>query len=145
MRTRDTKGNKVRGFCFSMTAAVLLAIVPVAFSAHSISAASRTLPTGVCIVDESNGYQLHFDKNTGAYTFTNCSNFTATGTGKVTIKGSIITLTHVAADRRLNATVDEAVKKGIASIKIIVDGFVRTIVDRNITNDVCACLDDDDN
>lgn len=93
-----------------------------------------------CIIDDSNGNQLQFDKTTGAYTFTNCGNFTLSGVGTVTIKGSTITLKHVASDRRLYAEVDETNKKGSASLAVYPGGVLRTIMDRNTANDMCGCL-----
>ncbi|HSB09964.1 MAG TPA: hypothetical protein VLM38_10800 [Blastocatellia bacterium] len=131
-------------FLSRLTAAAILGLAMLVISGYSAGAAPPTLPTTVCIVDDSNGNQLQFDKNTGAYTFTNCTGFTVTGTGKVTIKGSIITLTHVASDRRLYVLVDQSVKKANASLMIIPAGVIRTIIDRNTANDVCACGDDDD-
>jgi hypothetical protein len=92
-----------------------------------------------CIVDDSNGNQLQFDKTTGAYTFTNCGNFTLSGVGTVTIKGSTITLKHVATVRRLYAEVDETNTKGSASLAVYPSGVLRTIMDRNTVGDVCGC------
>jgi hypothetical protein len=66
---------------------------------HGTNNASASVIASNCIVDDSNGNQLQFDKVTGAYTFTNCGSFTLSGIGKVTIKGSQITLVHVASDR----------------------------------------------
>lgn len=86
---------KVNGFRGKTTVvltllALLLMLSGVAgFGADSASA--KAIPSN-CIVDDSNGNQLQFDKTTGAYTFTDCGNFTLSGVGTVTIKGSTITL-----------------------------------------------------
>ena len=133
---------KVNGFRGKTTVvltllALLLMLSGVAgFGADSASA--KAIPSN-CIVDDSNGNQLQFDKTTGAYTFTDCGNFTLSGVGTVTIKGSTITLKHVASDRRLYAEVDETNKKGSASLAVYPSGVLRTIMDRNTVGDVCAC------
>lgn len=102
------------------------------------SANAKAVPSN-CLVDDSNGNQIQFDKATGAYTFTNCGSFTLSGIGTVTIKGSVITLVHVASDRRLYASVDESAKKGNASLATYSGGVLRTILDRNTVGDVCGC------
>ena len=92
-----------------------------------------------CIVDDSNGNRLQFDKGTGTYFFTNCGSFILQGVGTVTIKGSTVTLKHVAGDRRLYAEVDEANKRGSSSVAVYPSGVLRTIMDRNTVGDVCGC------
>lgn len=92
-----------------------------------------------CLVDDSNGNRLQFDKATGTYNFTKCGSFILLGVGTVTIKGSTITLKHVASDRRLYAEVDETNKKGSASLAVYPGGVLRTIMDRNTVGDVCGC------
>lgn len=97
------------------------------------------LPGTVCIVDDSNRNQLQFTLSTGAYTFTNCTSFTATGFGIVTIKGSTVTLTHNTTDRRLTANVDFGAQRASASLQMPPSSAVRTIADRNTANDICGC------
>jgi hypothetical protein len=107
------------------------------------AAAIQQVPTGgtLCIVDDSNGNQLTFEAATGAYTFTACrTGFTLSGTGLVKIKGCQVTLTHIAADRRVTAVVDFCVNKGKASAQTFSPASTKTIGDRNITDDVCGCV-----
>ena len=133
---------KVSGFRWKTTAvltlAALLLMMP-GVTGFGTGSASANGVFSNCIVDDSNGNQLQFDKTSGAYTFTNCAGFTLSGTGTVTIKGSTITLRHVASDRRLYAEVDETNKKGSASLAVYPSGVLRTIIDRNTVGDVCGC------
>ena len=94
----------------------------------------------VCLQDDSSGNILRFNKTTGDYLFNRCdTGFMLGGTGTVTIKGSMITLQHNAADRRVFAQMDNAVKSGKASIQVFSLGTTFTIADRNTTNNTCAC------
>ena len=93
----------------------------------------------ICIQDDSNGDLFRFNSNTGDYQFTNCSGFTLSGTGSLIKKGSIITLQHYAADRRVLARIDTSVNKGTASIQVFSQGTTFTIMDRNTANNTCAC------
>ena len=133
---------KVSGFrgktTVVLTLAALLLVMSGAAGFGSDSASARAIFSN-CLVDDSNGNQLQFDKTTGSYTFTNCGDFTLSGVGTVTIKGSTITLKHVAADRRLYAEVDETIKKGSASLAVYPSGVLRTIMDRNTVGDICGC------
>jgi hypothetical protein len=133
---------KVSGFRWKTTAALTLAalllMMPGVTRFGSGSASANGDPS-IFLVDDSNGNQLQFDKDTGAYRFTNCNLFLLIGVGTVTIKGSTVTLKHIAAGRRLYAEVDEAGKKGSASVWAVSDGFVRTIIDRNTVGDVFGC------
>ena len=94
----------------------------------------------VCLQDDSNGNLLRFNTTTGEYLFTRCgTGFMLGGTGTVTIKGSIVTLQHNAADRKVLAQIDNAMKNGKASVQVFSLGTTFTITDRNTTNDTCAC------
>jgi hypothetical protein len=131
---------KVSGFRGKTTVVLtLLALLLMMSGVAGFGGASAKAIPSNCIVDDSNGNQLQFDKTTGAYTFTNCGNFTLSGVGTVTIKGSTITLKHVSSDRRLYAEVDETNKKGSASLAVYPSGVLRTIMDRNTVGDVCGC------
>jgi hypothetical protein len=93
----------------------------------------------LCIQDDSNGSILKIRSTTGNYQFTNCSGFTLSGTGSLIVKGSIITLQHYGADRRVLAKIDLSVSKGTASIQVFGQGATFTIIDRNTANNICAC------
>lgn len=94
----------------------------------------------VCLQDDSNGNIFQFNSTTGDYIFTRCSTgFTLGGKGTVTIQGSVITLQHNAADRKVLAQIDNAVKKGKASVQVFSLGMTFTIMDRNTANNTCIC------
>jgi hypothetical protein len=95
----------------------------------------------VCIQDDSARGTLQINSTTGEYQFTSCDSggFTISGTGTVTTRGSTITLQHFAADRRLVAQIDKTVK-GNASVQFFPQGRTFTIIDRDVTNNTCACL-----
>jgi 6-phosphogluconolactonase (cycloisomerase 2 family) len=93
----------------------------------------------LCIQDESNGNILSLNTTTGAYQFTNCAGLTTGGTGLLTRRGSLITLQHNAADRRVMASIDTATSRASASLQLFSQGTTFSITDRNITNNTCAC------
>jgi hypothetical protein len=110
----------------------------VGFGAVRILGISATF--NICIQDDSTGNLLQINSTTGDYQFTNCSGFTLSGTGSLIKKGSIITLQHYAADRRVLARIDTSVNKGTASIQVFSQGTTFTITDRNTANNTCACV-----
>jgi Mg-chelatase subunit ChlD len=95
----------------------------------------------VCIQDDSSRSTLQFNSTTGDYLFTRCGagGFTLSGTGGLTIRGSLITLQHYAADRRVTANVDRSVRKATAGMQVFSLGTTFTIMDRDTTNNTCAC------
>lgn len=119
---------------------------PANFSALAVSNSSPyIIATGgtlfnTCIQDESNGGILRINSATGDYLYTNCAGLTISGTGALTIKGSITTLQHYAVDRRVIARVDAGVSKATASIQVFPAGTTFTITDKNIGNNTCSCL-----
>ena len=92
-----------------------------------------------CIQDDSNGSLLQLNSTTGEYQFTNCAGLTLGGTGTLRTKGSIITLEHNAADRRVLVRIDSSVGRGTAAINILSQGITFTIMDRNTADNSCAC------
>src|SRR4030095_16767410 len=92
-----------------------------------------------CLQDDSTGNILLFDSITGEYLFSNCSGITLNGQGVLTRKGSMFTLQHNGADRRVLARVDTSVNKGTASIQLLSQGTTFTITDRNTRDNTCAC------
>ena len=93
----------------------------------------------LCVQDDGNGKLLQFNSVTGEYQFDDCSGITLTGKGSSNKKGSIITLQHYAADRRLLARIDTTANKGSASIQIFSLGRSFTILDRDTGNSTCTC------
>ena len=89
--------------------------------------------------DDCNGNLLLINTTTGEYQFSNCAGFLLSGKGTVTKKGGLITLQHVAGDRRVQATLDTSSKKGTASIQVLSSGRTFTISDRNTGNNTCLC------
>lgn len=61
-----------------------------------------------------------------------------TGTGKPTMKGCIITLSHNAPDRRVFAKLDVCNKTGDASVQTSSPKTTFTITDKNTTDNTCA-------
>lgn len=92
----------------------------------------------ICLQDESNGNLLTFDES-GAYSFTNCTDFTLAGVGVVRTKGLLLTLSDVKPDRRVLATVDLALRQGKASAQTFMPARTLTIRDKNIDNNTCTC------
>jgi hypothetical protein len=93
----------------------------------------------ICIQDDNNGNLIRINSTSGDYQFTNCSGFTLSGTGSLIKKGSIVTLQHYAADRRILARIDTSVNKATASIQVFSQRTTFTITDRNTANNACAC------
>jgi hypothetical protein len=93
----------------------------------------------VCLQDDSSpGRVLLFNSLTGDYVFC-CNGQKFTGKGSVIRKGSIFTLTHYPADRRVTASVDSSQNKGSASLQAPPGSTLCTITDRDIRNNTCAC------
>lgn len=93
----------------------------------------------LCTQDESNGNLLQVNTATGDYQFTNCAGLTVGGIGTLTRRGSLITLQHNAADRRVRASIDTSTNRATASVQLLSSGRTFSITDRNITNNTCAC------
>ncbi|HJQ27048.1 MAG TPA: delta-60 repeat domain-containing protein [Blastocatellia bacterium] len=96
-------------------------------------------PFDMCVQDDSNGNLLQINTTTGDYQFTNCAGLMLGGTGTLTRRGSTITLQHNAMDRRVMATIDTSTGKATASVQLFSQGRTFGIMDRNITNNTCAC------
>ena len=108
-------------------------------AASPVSATLGAQTGTICLQDESNGNFLTFDSS-GAYTFTSCNTaVTLTGTGVVKVKGLVTTLEDVKPDRRVTATVDQALRQGKAAAQTFVPARSFTIRDKNIDNNTCAC------
>lgn len=93
----------------------------------------------ICIQDDGSRSILKFNSTTGDYEFTNCSDLILIGTGSLLRKGTIITLHHYAADRRVLARIDSSIGRATASVQIFPQGMLLTITDRNTANNTCAC------
>ena len=93
----------------------------------------------LCIQDDSSSSTLRINSTTGDYVYTNCSGLSLAGTGTLIIKGSILTLQHYAADRRVVARIDNSVNKATAAIQILSLGTTFTLTDRNTQNNTCSC------
>lgn len=93
----------------------------------------------ICLQDDSSGARLQINSTTGAYQFTSCQGLTLSGTGSLIKRGSVITLQHTDADRRVQATVDTGQHKGSAAIRLFQPPSQFTIGDRDITNNACTC------
>jgi hypothetical protein len=104
---------------------------------NSSSVSVATSPT--CVQDDGPGGVLSINLGTGEYQFSNCQGVTVAGTGVAKVKGCLITLQHVVADRRVQAQIDTCQKKGTATVQVLSIGRTFTLTDRNTGNNSCAC------
>jgi hypothetical protein len=100
---------------------------------------SATLAFQSCIQDQSNGNVLNFNLTTGEYQFTNCLGVTVGGTATMTKKGCVVTLQHNTASGRLLARFDTCAKTGSASFQTFSPAKTFSIVDKDSSNNNCAC------
>ncbi|MEK6409437.1 MAG: hypothetical protein AABN34_21140 [Acidobacteriota bacterium] len=96
-------------------------------------------PFDLCLQDDSNGSILLVNSTTGEYQFTNCRGITISGVGSLTKKGCLVTLQVNGPDRRVLARIDSCSKTGTASIQVLSQGTTFSILDRNRSNNTCAC------
>ena len=105
-----------------------------------------TVPVGpsfdVCLKDNTSGNLLQWNRTTGQYQFTRCSDgFTLTGTGTVALANGIRTLTDFKSDRRISAGFNTGQLTGNATIYLMVtQGVWQTfrVIDTN-PSAVCKC------
>jgi len=95
----------------------------------------------ICITGPSGFLQLN--SKTGAYSFTRCPDgLLLTGTGRVSVTGSILVLADSKPDRNIRASFSLNQLTGLAIVQVIVAPGVSnttTIVDRDPTSKTCAC------
>jgi hypothetical protein len=96
-------------------------------------------PFDICLRDDSNSNLLQLNSTTGSYQFTNCAGVILGGIGVLNKKGSTLTLQHNSADKKVMVQVDSSLKRATASLQISSSGRTFTIIDRNITDNICAC------
>ena len=99
-------------------------------------------PTAVfdmCLQDETNGAILQLNSATGAYQFTNCLGLTSGGVGTITRRGCLVTLEVNGPDRRVLARIDTCMRNGVAAVQVFSPSRTFTILDRNTSNNTCAC------
>lgn len=89
----------------------------------------------ICLQDSGNFFQLN--STTGDYRFTSCPTTTLSGRGVITRRGAIVTLQHNSADRRVQVKLDGQV--GTASLQLLPQRQMFTILDRDLTNGACQC------
>jgi uncharacterized delta-60 repeat protein len=93
----------------------------------------------VCIQDDSNSSTVFLaNATTGAYRFC-CGGTTFTGLAQVTRRGNVATFTDNTSGRRVQASDDESVFKGTASIQSPPGTIKCTITDRDTRNNSCIC------
>jgi uncharacterized repeat protein (TIGR01451 family) len=93
-----------------------------------------------CLQDDGNpGALLLFDSTTGDYMFC-CGSVHLMGKGTITKKGCSVTLSQNGPDRRVSAAVDKCAMKGTASLQFPIGVTLCNIIDRNISNNDCACV-----
>lgn len=119
-------------FTVGQGSASMLAAAP----PHNCSAAPNF---DLRIQDDGSGEMLKIDSTTGDYLFTNCNGFTLGGTGRLRIRGCMLTLEDSRPDRRLQVKVDTCSKKASAALQIFSQGRTLTMTDRNTTNNISGC------
>jgi HYR domain len=93
----------------------------------------------ICLQDDSNpSIVVLVNSASGDYRFC-CNGTIFTGKGKVAIRGSVYTLEHNTADRRVLASDDELAHRGTASLQSPVGTTRCTITDRDTRNNTCLC------
>ncbi len=92
-----------------------------------------------CLQDDSSGSILLISTATGGFQFSNCDGVLFSGTGTVRVKGCVISLDASLSTGRVTARVDTCAGKGTAGIQIFSQGRTFTIMDRDTTNNSCAC------
>ena len=99
-----------------------------------------TRPFDFCLQDDSAPARVVlWNTSTGNYLFP-ASGSNLNGTGKVALKGCIITLTHNAPDRRVFARLDACSNTGSASVQATQSPEPKfTITDRNTEDNTCSC------
>jgi hypothetical protein len=92
-----------------------------------------------CLQDESNpGNVVLFNAQNGKYQFCCNGQVVATGTGTVTVRGCIISLSHIKDQRKVQLTADLSSKRGTATV--IISGLTTCqISDTNMANNTCMC------
>jgi len=96
-----------------------------------------------CLQDDSNPRTVVLVNSfTGNYLFPLPGGTSLSGTGTVTRKGCIITLTDRQPDRRVQGNIDPCTKTGSASVQTSPPNTPKikfTITDRNMTDNTCTC------
>ena len=93
----------------------------------------------LCIQDDSNTNILRINSVTGEYQFANCSGVIAQGTAALTRKGCLTTLQQYGPDKRFLARIDSCQNNATASLQLLSQGAILTIIDRNTLDDSCVC------
>ena len=97
-----------------------------------------------CLVDESNPSNVVlFNTLTGGYNFCCNGQLLATGTGVLTIRGCVGTITDQKGTRKVTITFDFAANgKGAGTASLFLNGSTNpkcTITDMDMSNNVCTC------
>jgi hypothetical protein len=100
---------------------------------------SETPPFDLCIQNDGGRGFLRINSLSGEYSFTSCDGLTLTGTGTIRKKGCTISLQDNRIDRMLVFTMDKCTRKATGSVRMLPSGRVLTIVDRDTSNNSCAC------
>jgi hypothetical protein len=92
-----------------------------------------------CVQDDSNPTIVaFFNAMTGQYQFC-CGSTIYTGTGRVSVKGCIVTIEGLDSTRRVTIKYDGAAGTGSAFLQDFTNGHKCSITDRNVFNNTCTC------
>jgi len=93
-----------------------------------------------CLQDDSNPRTvILINTLTGEYIFPQPSGANLGGSGTVTRKDCVITLTDNQPDRKVQGKIDPCIQTGGASVQLVSPKVKFTITDRNTRDNTCAC------
>src|ERR1044071_4272690 len=102
---------------------------------NEVAQAVVQAPPDICLQSDNNDLILQLNSVTGDYTFRNCdSDFTLTGTGAVTTRGPELILQHFGTDHKVLARINTSINKGSATIQVVSQSRVFSIVDKDTEN-----------
>lgn len=133
-----TACNPPSGFCFPV-GTTTVTCTATDMSSNKATCSFTVTVFNICLQDDSNPSIVFLGNTiTGAYRFC-CGGTVFTGVAQVTRRGNLASFQHNAADRRVQATDDEGVFKGSASIQSPPGTIRCTIQDRDTRNNGCVC------
>ncbi len=138
----DQNGNPVMsGDCIPATTTCTTVVCTATDAAGNTASCSFTVSVyDVFLEDDGNPgtRELVWNSFTGDYIFC-CDGLALCGTGAPRKKGATYTLQHFAFDRRINATVSSATRRGTGSLQFTSGGDACSIEDRNTANNFFDC------
>jgi hypothetical protein len=129
-------------FPVGVTTVTILATSPSSGMTGTCTFTVTVAADAVCLKDDHTGNLFQFNTQTGAYTYTNCSNnTTVSGTGKVSTVSGTIMLTDTQSTKKISASFNPGQLTGRANITLIpAPGILQTItVNQTNPHATCSC------